>query len=174
MWPWPIKLWLGLFKCFAQNWTNEMAKSFTHCSNLQLCFRLTIYFFFVFRKHFRLHRLSRKTWKNAEWNFDFYSRIRYPNIRCFTAETFLDKCFLTSKFGELWSPPGNNFDLEEGQRSRSRSRHGVDEKGLSQRSCMPNINALSLILQKIWARLKFLWQTDRGTDRGTDGQTNEF
>ena len=34
---------------------------------------------------------------------------------------------------------------------------------------MPNINALSLILQKIWARLKFLWQTDRHT-----GQTDEW
>ena len=59
--------------------------------------------------------------------------------------------------------PGNNFDLEVGQRSRL--QHGVNWKGLSQGSCMPNINALSLILQKIWARLKFLWQTDRQRDR---------
>ena len=69
-------------------------------------------------------------------------------------------------------PLGNNFDLEEGQRSRS--RHGVTWKGLSQGSCMPNINALPLILQKIWARLKFLWQTDGGTGRGTDRQTDEW
>ena len=55
-------------------------------------------------------------------------------------------------------PPCNKFDLEVGQKSRS--RHGMNRKGLSQGSCMPNINALSLILQKIWARLKFLWQTD--------------
>ena len=41
-------------------------------------------------------------------------------------------------------PPVNKFDLEIGQRSRSQS------------SCIPNINALSLILQKIRTRLKFL------------------
>ena len=67
-----------------------------------------------------------------------------------------------SKFGELWSPPSNNIDLEEGQRSRSLL--GANWKGLSQGSCMPNVNALSLILQKIWARLKFLWWTDRQTN----------
>ena len=66
-------------------------------------------------------------------------------------------------------PLGNNFDLEEGQRSRS--RHGITWKGLSQGLCMPNINALSLILQKIWARLKFLWQTDGRTEGQRDGQT---
>ena len=60
-------------------------------------------------------------------------------------------------------PPGNKFHLEVGQRSRS--RHGVNWKGLSQWSCMPNINALSLILQKIWARLTFLWRTEGRTDR---------
>ena len=43
--------------------------------------------------------------------------------------------------------PSNKFDLEVGQRSRS--SHGTNRKGFSQGSCMPNINALSLILQKI-------------------------
>ena len=47
------------------------------------------------------------------------------------------------------SPPGNKFDLEIGQRSRSRSPYGTNGKDFSQGSCMPNINALSLILQKI-------------------------
>ena len=61
-------------------------------------------------------------------------------------------------------PPGNKFDLEIGQRSRSRSAHGTNRQGLSQWSCMPSINALSLILQKIWARLKFLWRTEGQTD----------
>ena len=65
-------------------------------------------------------------------------------------------------------PPGSKFDLEVDQRSMSRSSHGINRKGLSQGSCMPNINALSLILQKIWARLKFLWQTDGRIDRQTD------
>ena len=60
--------------------------------------------------------------------------------------------------GSLWSLPGNKFDLEVGERSKS--THGTNQKGLSQGSCMPNINGLSLILQKIWVRLKFLWQTD--------------
>ena len=67
-------------------------------------------------------------------------------------------------------PPGNRFDIGVGQRSRSRSLHGINRKGLSQGSCMPNINALSLILQKIWARLKFLWQRDWQTDGQTDGR----
>ena len=55
-------------------------------------------------------------------------------------------------------PCSNKYDLEKGQRSRS--WHRAYWKGLSQGSCIPNINALSLILQKIWARLKFLWQTE--------------
>ena len=57
------------------------------------------------------------------------------------------------------SPSGNKFDLDMGQRSKS--PHGSNRKGMSQWLCMPHINTLSLILQKIWARLKFLWQTDR-------------
>ena len=61
-------------------------------------------------------------------------------------------------------PPGNKYDLEVSKRSRSRSPHSTNAKDLSQGSCMPNINVLSLILQKIWARLKFLWQTDGRTD----------
>ena len=60
-------------------------------------------------------------------------------------------------------PPGKKIDLEIGQSSRS--PYGTNRKGMSQWSCMPSINALSLILQKIWARLKFLWQTDGRTDR---------
>ena len=64
--------------------------------------------------------------------------------------------------------PATNLTLEVGKRSRS--PHGTNGKDLSQGSCMPNINALSLILQKIWPRLKFLWQTDGQTDRGTDGR----
>ena len=61
------------------------------------------------------------------------------------------------------SPPGKKFDHGKGQSSRS--PHGTNRKGLSQWSCMPSINALSLILQKIWARLKFLWRTEGRTDR---------
>ena len=62
----------------------------------------------------------------------------------------------TSKLGELWSPARQQLWPWR----RSRSRHGVTWNGLSQGPCMPNINALSLILQKIWVRLKILWQTD--------------
>ena len=65
-------------------------------------------------------------------------------------------------------PPDNKFDLEIGQRSRSRSQYGTNRKGLSQWSFIPNINAVSLKLQKIWARLKFLWQTEGQTNRQTD------
>ena len=40
------------------------------------------------------------------------------------------------------------------------------QKGLSQKSCMPKINALFInTSQKIWARLKVLWQTDGQRDR---------
>ena len=62
----------------------------------------------------------------------------------------------TSKFKELWSPTWQQIWPWD----RSRTPHGTNRKGLSQWLCMPNINALSLILQKIWARLKFLWQTE--------------
>ena len=53
-------------------------------------------------------------------------------------------------------PLGNKFDLEVGQRPRSRSRHGTIGKVLSQRTHMPSIKALSVIVQKLWPRLKFL------------------
>ena len=46
-------------------------------------------------------------------------------------------------------PCGNKFDPEVGQRSR----HGANWKGLSKGLCMPNINALLSILQKIRTRL---------------------
>ena len=50
----------------------------------------------------------------------------------------------------------NKFDLEAGQRSPSRSRHGTIGKVLSQGTHMPSIKALSVIVQKLWPRLKFL------------------
>ena len=58
---------------------------------------------------------------------------------------------------------------EVGQRSRSRSRHGTIGKVLSQRTHMPSIKALPVIVQKL---MSFC---DRGTDRRTDrGQTDEW
>ena len=45
-------------------------------------------------------------------------------------------------------PLGNKFDLEVGQRSPSRSRHGTTGKVLSQGTHMPSIKALSVIVQK--------------------------
>ena len=57
----------------------------------------------------------------------------------------------------LVTGPAKKFDHEVGQRSL----HGTNRKGLSQGSCIPNINALSFILQKILARLKY---NDRQTD----------
>ena len=53
-------------------------------------------------------------------------------------------------------PLRNKFDLEEGLRSPPRSRHGTIGKVLSHRTCMPSIKALSVIVQKLWPRLKFL------------------
>ena len=74
-----------------------------------------------------------------------------------------------NKNSENCGPPlGNKFDLEVGQRSPSRSRHGTIGKVLSQGTHMPSIKALSVIAQKLCSRLKFLWQTDRQTDRQTD------
>ena len=78
---------------------------------------------------------------------------------CMTTQTLniaLCKQDRTSKFIELWSPLGNKFDLEVGQRSRSRSRHGFIGKVLSQRTHMPSIKVLPVIVQKLWPRLKFL------------------
>ena len=57
---------------------------------------------------------------------------------------------------------GEKFDPEVCQMSRS--LHTVKWKGLSQGSCKPYINALSLVLQKIWARFKFMWHSDKCTD----------
>ena len=53
-------------------------------------------------------------------------------------------------------PLGNKFDLEKGQTSLSRSRHGTTGKVLSQGTHMPSIKALSVIVHKLWPRLKFL------------------
>ena len=56
---------------------------------------------------------------------------------------------------------GNNFHLALGQRSRS--QHDAIRKVLSHGSgrSMQGMNALSLILQKMWPRLKFKRQTKR-------------
>ena len=59
-------------------------------------------------------------------------------------------------------------------RSKQRSRHGANWKDFFQGSFMPNINVISLILQKIWAMLKFLWQTEGRTNKPIDGRTNGF
>ena len=66
-----------------------------------------------------------------------------------------EKCHLSQKKSQK---------IPERPQKNMACMHGTNRKGLSQGSCMPNINALSLILQKIWARLKFLWQTDGWTD----------
>ena len=61
------------------------------------------------------------------------------------------------KNSENCGPPlSNKFDLEVGQRSTSRSRHGTIGNVLSQRTHMPSIKALPVIVQKLWPRLKFL------------------
>ena len=59
-------------------------------------------------------------------------------------------------------------------RSKQRSRHGANWKDFFQGSFMTNINVISLILQKIWALLKFLWQTEGRTNKPIDGRTNGF
>ena len=94
------------------------------------------------------------TWNDLSLEWDF--------VPCYLHEFtfFIQKEQANSK--NCGPPPGNKFVLEIGQRSRS--SHGTNRKGLSQEWCMPNINALSLILQKIWARLKFVWQTDGQMD----------
>ena len=70
-------------------------------------------------------------------------------------------------------PLGNKFDLKVAQRSPSRSRHGTIGKVLSQRTNMPNIKALPVIVQKLWQTVK-VFVTDGRTDRPTDRQTNEI
>ena len=90
-----------------------------------------------------------------------YLNFRWCRGFCRSAE--LDRSPFSQNSGP---PPGNKFDLEIWQRSRS--YNGINRKGLSQWSCIPNINALLLILQTIWARFKFLWQTEGQTDGQTD------
>ena len=75
-----------------------------------------------------------------------------PQVAIKSTMTFLIKVKLKSlkaNSKNCGPPPGNKFDLEVGQRSGSRSPHGTNGKDLSQGLCMPNINALSLILQEI-------------------------
>ena len=79
----------------------------------------------------------------------------------------------TSKFGELLSPPGQKFDLEIGQTSRS--RHGANGKGLSQGSFRPNIHTCTIIFYTTEdiRQVKEI-VTDGWTDRRRDRRTNEF
>ena len=60
------------------------------------------------------------------------------------------------------------FDLEEGQRSPSRSRHGTTGKVLSQGTHMPSIKALSVIVQKLWPRLNLTLKKVKGHRQGHD------
>ena len=59
---------------------------------------------------------------------------------------------------------GIKFDLEIGQRSPSRSQHCTIGKVLSQRTHMPSIKALPVIVQKLWPKVK-VFVTDRQTDK---------
>ena len=61
-------------------------------------------------------------------------------------------------------PLGNKFDLEVGQRSPSRSRHGTIGKVLSQRTHMPSIKALPVKVQKFIVMAKVKVFCDRQTD----------
>ena len=95
-------------------------------------------------------------WKEGKLKYSIYTQctIEYEQAN-------LENC----------DPPlGNKFDLEVVQRSPWRSRYGTTRKVLSQGTHMQSINlkALSVIVQKLWPRLKFLWQTDRQRDRLTD------
>ena len=65
--------------------------------------------------------------------------------------------YWTSKFEELWSPAQQQIRLKV---KVTAWYICINRRGFSQGSCIPNIHALSFIPQKIWARLKFLWQTD--------------
>ena len=96
-------------------------------------------------------------------NIDVLSLIlNKSQDKVFVRDRQMDEWVLmTSKFVELWSP---GWQQVWPWRSMSRSWHDANWKDSSQGSCMPNINALSLILEKIWARLKFLWRTDRWTN----------
>ena len=81
----------------------------------------------------------------------------------------LDSCMdikRTSKFRELWSPARQQIWPWSRSKVPARSRRGNIGKALSQRTHMPSIKALPVIVQKLRPRLKFLWQTD------TDGQTD--
>ena len=97
----------------------------------------------------------------------FWRRSRKcESLRTTDERTDDGRCAMTIAHSSLrlrWAkkcgpPHGNIFDLRIGKRSRS--PYGTNRNDLSQGSCMPNINALSFILQKIWARFKILWQTD--------------
>ena len=91
----------------------------------------------------------------------FFTRVQSSQVTCFQGGTCRSPIASeTSKFWELWSPVRQQSWTWKGQMWGSRSLHGANWKDLSQGPCMPSINALSLILQKIWSRLKFLWQTD--------------
>ena len=69
----------------------------------------------------------------------------------------MDKtCFKQVNSENCGPPLGNKFDLKVGQRSLSRSRYGTTGKVLSQGTHVPSIKALSVIVQKLWPRLKFL------------------
>ena len=60
-------------------------------------------------------------------------------------------------------PLGNKFDLEVGQRSRSKSRHGTIGKDTHAKYQSSTCNSAKVI-----AKVKFLWQTDSSYDRLTD------
>ena len=85
-------------------------------------------------------------WKVNQRNINFLLSIffvRYINILQYEKAN-----------SEICGPPDNKFDLEVG----SRSPYGANWKGLSQESCMPYIDTVSLIhVLQMWS---FMWQMD--------------
>ena len=126
-----------------------------HCLSFRGVCHMAVSDLFPFLFKSTLNNIYLISIHNAAWRF--WNSVLLMDLGTIIKQANLKNC---------GPSPSNKFDLEVGQRSRS--SHGTNRKGFSQGSCMPNINALSLILQKIWAMLKFLWQTDWGTDRQTD------
>ena len=75
----------------------------------------------------------------------------------------------TSKFRELWSPAWQQI----WPWIRPKVTTWYHQKGL-QRTHMPSIKVLPVIVQKLWRRLRFLWQTDGQTDGKSDLKSPRF
>ena len=111
-------------------------------------------------RHHRFHR------KQPFWLFPLIDDVM-SKLQCKSKLYKQIRIIVVPRVGKINCPWSRS-------RSKLSSRHCANWKDFFQGPLMQNINVISCTLQKILARLEFVWQTEGRTDKPIHGRTNGF